>query len=116
MSTTEEYVLAGKNNDFKLLIELDEVPIDFDTATRFVLTLTDEENEREIVIDTDTNAGAIAGDSVGIVTFIIGLLVDDTQKGLYDARLCVYDPLHVEGQVLVDWCATGLPNLSVMIC
>ena len=116
MATTEEYVFNGKNNEFKLLIELDDVPIDFTSATRYILTLTDVENEREIIIDTDTNAGAIAGDDVGIVTFTIGLLVDDTQTGLYDSRLCVFDPLHVEGQVVVDWCATGLPNLSVMIC
>jgi hypothetical protein len=116
MSTTTEYVFAGKNNEFKLLIQLGGTPIDFDTATRYVLTLTNVENDQEIIIDTDTNAGAIAGDSVGIVTFIIGLLVDSTDAGLYNSTLCVFDPLHVEGQIVIDYCASGFPNMRVSIC
>ena len=113
----EEYVFVGKNNDFTVLIEVDDVPVDFTTATRFVLTLDDDDREKDqIVIDTDIDAGSITGGSDGKVVVTMGLLVTDDNKGVYTSRLCVYDPLHVEGQIMLDWCATGLPNLSVMIC
>ena len=116
MSINTEYVFAGKNNEFKILIELDNVPIDFTGATRYVLTLTNVENDQEIIIDTDINAGAIIGDEVGVVTFDIGLLVNDTQAGLYNSALCVFDVSHVEGQVMIDYCASGFPNMNVNIC
>lgn len=116
MAITTEYVFAGKNNEFKLLIQLDGTPIDFDTATRYVLTLTDVENDQQVIIDTATDAGSIVGDAVGVVTFDIGLLVDSTDAGLYNSTLCVFDPLHPEGQIMIDYCAGGFPNMRVSIC
>jgi len=112
-----ETLFPDKNNLIEIEMRADGVLIDFTSVTRYLLTMTYNRDESVIeTVDTDINAGAITGDSVGVIVIDIGLLATSFQKGRYKTRLCIYDPSNVEGLVIIDSCSISHPKLNIDVC
>jgi len=84
-----ELVRKGRDNPFSLSVNFDGQPVDFSSASSFELN----------VGGVSITAG-IVGNSTGELTF--NIQDEDVPIGTHIAELIVYDPGHLDGQVIVD--------------
>lgn len=97
-------VFLGHDNPVKAtFLQYDEakrrdVALDFSAVTRMVLSFT--ELTTPMVFDTAVSSGVMSWTSTGTVTFNLSQYA--VAEGVYKAELVVYDPDHVNGQVLVS--------------
>jgi len=86
--------------------------VDFGTATRWIGTFNGTNSSNDFTVDTDTTAGAISGDSSGVITFTLQTLT--IASDTYQIRLEVFDPAHTSGQYVAHECCG--PYLSMVVC
>lgn len=92
----KEIVYNTNDNTAIVLFEKPSGPIDFSTATRFLMT--DGVN----TIDTDIDATAIvATATLGELLFTLGTLSPNLTIGKRAVTIKAFDPVHPNGQVLV---------------
>lgn len=75
-----------------------DVALDFSQVTRMVLSFSDLDTP--MVFDTGLEPAVMTWTSTGIVTFNLSQYA--VPEGIYKAELVVYDPDHVNGQVLIS--------------
>lgn len=96
---TVKTVYLGRDNPTVVTFYKSGEVIDFSVMNRYIVKF----RENDLIVDTDELAfsGLISGTNQGVVSFNFGEL--NIEAGTYTLEFTAYDPLHDDGQIIVDY-------------
>jgi hypothetical protein len=96
---TVKTVYLGRDNPTVVTFYKSGEVIDFSVMDRYIVKF----RENDLIVDTDELAfsGLISGTNQGVVSFNFSEL--NIEAGTYTLEFTAYDPLHDDGQIIVDY-------------